>query len=218
MPQKRKRQDGLTLAELLITIMIVGIVMMGMVSVDYALRSSEQQQTRTSVATLRTSAVLQDIVTTATQAFGDSATRCIQMANLTTDATNYICMYRDFGTPSDYSDDSWLCYTRNGTNVHKCTRTLVSGKGACAATDPVTGAVTIDTFDAPDTPVVVATSPDFYFQVTLKSRFDPTRPTPGVGAVDTAGAKYSVVIAQEYMINPKVKLTEKVAPSGCSSQ
>jgi prepilin-type N-terminal cleavage/methylation domain-containing protein len=216
MPHKRRKQNGLTLAELLITTVIIGVVMIGMVSVDYAVRSSDQQQTRTSLVALRTSAALQDIVTTATQAFGDSATRCVQMGNLTTDATNYICIYRDSGTPSDYSDDSWQCYTRRGTDVHKCTRTLASDKGACAATDPVIGAVTIDTFDAPDTPVVVATSPDFYFQVTLKSRFDPTKPTPGVGAVDTAGAQYSTAIAQEYLTNPKVKLTAKVTPAGCA--
>ena len=216
MPHKRRKQNGLTLAELLITTMIIGIVMIGIVSVDYAVRSSDQQQSRTSLVSLRTSAALEDIVTTATQAFGDSATRCIQMGNLTTDNTNYICVYRDSGSPAVYSDDSWQCYTRRSTDVHKCTRSLASDKGACAAADPVIGTVTIDTFDAPDTPVFVATSPDFYFQITLKSRFDPTKPTPGAGAVDTAGAKYSVAIAQEFMTNPKVKLTAKVAPIGCA--
>jgi prepilin-type N-terminal cleavage/methylation domain-containing protein len=148
-------QNGLTLAELLVTTMIIGVIMIGMVSVDYAIRTNDQEQSRSSIATLRTSATLQDIVATATQASGDAATRCVQMANLTTDATNYICIYRDFGTPSVFTDDSWTCYTRHVNNLHKCTRTIVSGKGTCATTDPIVGTVTIDTFNAPDTPIAM---------------------------------------------------------------
>lgn len=212
---KRSNQNGLTLAELLVTTMIIGVIMVGMVSVDYALRTNEQQQSRTSVANLRTAATLQDIVTAATQAYGDVATRCVQMANLPTNSTNYICVYRDYGTPANFADDNWQCYTRHTTNIHKCTRTVAAGKGVCATTDPVIGAVTIDTFNNPDTPVVVSTSPDFYFQITLKNRFDPTRPTPGVGGVDATGAQYSAVIANELRINPKVLLSQRVAPRGC---
>lgn len=208
-------QKGLTLAELLVTGMIIGVIMIGMVSVDHAIRTQELQQSRASITAIRTSAVLHDIVATATQAYGDVTTRCIQMANLTTDATNYICVYRDFGTPSDYSDDSWQCYTRHANNIHKCTRTLVSGKGVCLNTDPIIGTVTIDSFNAPDTPVVVSTSPDFYFQITLKNRYDPTRPFPGVGAASPSTAEYVDVIVQEHMTNPKIKLTAKVAPIGC---
>ncbi len=211
----RRNQRGLTLAELLVTTMIVGVIMIGMVSVDYAIRSNDQQQSRAALATLRTAATLQDIVATATQAFGDMSTRCVQMANLTTDATNYICIYRDFGTPVDYSDDSWQCYTRHVNNLHKCTRTLASGKGACANTSPIVGTVTIDTFSAPDTPIFITTSPNFYFQVTIKNRYDPTRPVPGVGAASPSTAEYADVIAQEYQTNPKVKLTANVAPAGC---
>ena len=212
---KRHHQDGLTLAELLITTTIVGVIMIGMVSVDFAIRSNDQQQSRLSVATLRTTATIQDIVATARQAFGDATSRCIQTANLTTNATNYICIYRDWGTPADYTDDSWQCYTRHSNNLHKCIRTLASDKGACANTDPIVGTVTIDTFDAPDTPVFVTTSPDFYFQITIKNRFDPSRPVPGVGSPSPATAEYVDVIAQEYLTNPKIKLTSRVAPAGC---
>lgn len=208
-------QNGLTLAELFVSTVIIGIIMMGVVSVDFALRSTEQQQSRSSIVSIRTSAVLEDIVKTASQAYGDAASQCIQLGNITTNSTNYICVYRDYGSPSDYSDDNWQCYTRIGTDIHKCTRSLGSGKGNCLSTDLKIGTVTVDTFDAPDTPVVVSTSPDFYFSVTVKNRFDPTRPVPGVGSVDTNGAKYSVAIAKEYMTNPKIKLSAKIAPNSC---
>lgn len=213
--RKSNSIKGLTLAELLLTTMVIGIIMIGMVSVDYAMRSSDQQQTRSSLTSLRTAAITGDISATVAQAYGDPATRCVQMGNLTTNDTNYICVYRDFGTPSDYTDDSWTCYTRRTNNLHKCTHTIADGIGACAATDPVIGAVTIDTFDAPDTPSIVAVSPNFYVEITIKSRFDPARPVPGVGAASPATAEYADAIAQEYLTNPKVKSTVKLAPSGC---
>lgn len=208
-------RQGLTLAELLITTIIIGVVMVGMVSVDFAIRSNDQQQSRTSIATLRTSATLQEIVSTISQGFGDAASRCVQIGSITADSTNYICIYRDFGTPADYSDDVWHCFTRHGTNLHKCTRTLADGKGSCVNTDPIIGTVTADTFDAPDNPLIVATYPDFYIQITIKNRFDPSRPNPGVGAVDVSGALYSVAIAQEFMNNPKIKMTSKITPASC---
>lgn len=209
-------QNGLTLAELFVSTTIIGIIMMGMVSVDFALRSTEQQQSRSSITNLRTAAVLEDIVQTASQAYGDAASRCIQIGNITTNSTNYICVYRDYGTPVDFTDDNWQCYTRIGTDIHKCTRTLADDKGSCLAGDPIIGTVTADTFDAPDTPTVVSASPDFYFAVTIKNRFDPTRPVPGSGSTDLNGAKYSVAIAKEYMTNPKVKLSARVAPNSCA--
>lgn len=208
-------QKGLSLAELLVSTVIIGVIMMGIVSVDYALRSTDQQQSRSSITAIRTAAVLDDIVKTSTQASGDAATRCVQIGNITTNATNYICIYRDYGTPAEYSDDNWQCFTRIGTNIHKCTRSLAADKGQCATTDPIVGSVTIDTFDAPDTPSVIAANPDFYFEVVIKNRFDPTRPVPGVGGVDTAGARYSVAIPKEYMTNPKVRLSARIAPIGC---
>jgi len=209
--------SGLTLAELLITSVIIGIIMLGVVSVDFAIRSNELQQSRTAIVTLKTSTMLKEIELNAMQAVGDFATRCVQLGNITTDATNYICVYRDDTTPADYSDDYWKCFTRHGTNLHACTRTLASGKGACATTDRIIGGVTIDTFDAPDTPVVTSTNPNLYVEFTLKSRYDPARPNPGIGAVDNNGAKYSVAIAQEFLKNPKVKMKTRVAPAGCGA-
>ncbi len=212
---KCNSRKGLTLAELLLTTMVIGIIMIGMVSVDYALRSNDQQQTRTSLATMRTAAVTEEISSVVRQAFGDPATRCVQMDNLTANDTNFICVYRDYGTPSVFTDDDWTCYTRRTNNIHKCTRTVPDGKGACGSIDPIIGMVTIDTFNAPDTPLVVSTNPDMYVEFTIKSRFDPTRPVPNAGAAAPSSAEYSDVIAQEFMTNPKVKQKVRLAPAGC---
>jgi prepilin-type N-terminal cleavage/methylation domain-containing protein len=215
-----RADQGLTLVELLITTAIVGMIMLGMVSIDYALRSNEQQQTRSALVSLRTSAAMFDIVNTASQAIGDASPaavtpRCIRYANLTTDNSNYICINRDLNatpTPGDYSDDTWTCYTREATDLHKCGFVSANGPASCtsgskiAGSDRVIGTVTTDVFAAPDTPILIDdnVTKDFYFQITLKNRYDPTLAT------------YAAVVAQEFLTNPKLKMTSQVVPSGCT--
>jgi Tfp pilus assembly protein PilV len=209
---------GLSLVELLIATSIVGMIMLGMVSIDYALRANERQQTRTALIALKTSTELADITNTASQATGDIATRCIQRAsNMSANNNNYICIYRDATptpTPADTSDDTWTCYTRRGTNLHKCTFAVnvQPTPNNCANGDPVIGTVTADVYDDGDAPVVPAdlnpNNLDLYLQITLKNRYDPTFP-------NTNGAKYSATYAQDYLTNPKIKLTTRVSPQAC---
>jgi Tfp pilus assembly protein PilE len=216
---------GLSLVELLITTSIVGMIMVGMVSIDYALRTSERQQSRTALVSLRTTAEMFDITTEAAQAFGDVATRCIQRAgNMTVDTTNYICIYKDsngnatYDAPVDPVNDRWVCYSRQSTDLHKCTFRAVDGPSNCAnvarLSDRILGTVTSDVYangDAPVTPLDISsrTTLDLYFQITLKNRYDPTDPS-------AAGAAYINTIAQEYLTNPKVKMTSRVGAIGCS--
>ena len=201
---------GLSLVELLITTSIVGMIMAGIVSIDYALRTNERQQTRTSLVALRTSAAMFDITTEASQAIGDVSTQCIRVApGITTDNTNYICIYQS-PTPTGTGDDNWVCYTRRGTNLHKCQFTVSTTPNPTnctgAATDRIVGTVTTDVYNAPDTPFVWndRTTASFYFQITLKNRFDPTTAT------------YAAAVAQEHLTNPKIKLTSQVTPHVCS--
>ena len=202
---------GLSLVELLVTTSIVGMIMVGMVSIDYALRSNERQQTRTSLVSLRTSAEMFDITSAASQAIGDVATQCIQMAaDMTADNTNFICIYQS-PTPTGTADDKWTCYTRESTDLHKCTFVAANGPNSCTsglkATDKVIGTVTTDVFNAPDTPVVFndRTNRSLYFSITLKNRYDPTLGT------------YAATLAQEYLTNPKTKISSQVTPLGCGT-
>jgi prepilin-type N-terminal cleavage/methylation domain-containing protein len=210
-----RQQKGLSLVELLVTTSIVGMIMVGMVSIDYALRSNERQQLRSSLVSLRTSAMMFDITSEASQAFGDVATQCIQINQITQNNNNYICIYRDINTtPSDASDDIWTCYTRESADLHKCTFTAAHGADDCnngaRLSDRIIGQVTADVFDPPDSPFVFnnRATLNFYFQITLKSRFDPLTPSLN-------GAEYQDVLPQEYLTNPKIKLTSQATPVGC---
>jgi Tfp pilus assembly protein FimT len=216
MVQRLGNTQGLTLVELLITTSIVGMIMLGMVSIDYALRSNDQQQSRTSLVSLRTSAMMFDITSEASQAFGDVATRCIQLGNLSNNNTNYICIYQDangnanYNAAGDAAGDQWVCYTHRATNMYKCTFTANNGPNNCGPGDQLIGTVTSDVYDAPDTPVVSnnRASLAINFQITLKNRYDPTDPNAN-------NAEYRDTIAQEYQVNPKLLLTTQVTPTGC---
>jgi prepilin-type N-terminal cleavage/methylation domain-containing protein len=207
-------RKGLSLVELLITTSIVGMIMLGMVSIDYALRTNDRQQLRASLVSMRASAMMFDITSEASQAFGDVATQCIQINNITQNNNNYICIYRDINsTPSDMTDDRWTCYNRRQEELHKCTFTVGQGPGACvggSTGDRVIGEVTGDIFDAPDMPSVFtdSTTKTFYFNITIKTRYDPTDP-------NLNSAEYRDNIAQEYLINPKIKVSSQVVPVGC---
>lgn len=195
---------GLTLVELLVTTSIVGIIALGMVSIDYALRTNEEQQSRSALVSLRTSATLTDIASNARQAVGDVATQCIQLAaSMATDLTNYICVYRDIDyvtsvrneTAFDTADDIWICYTRRGTDLHKCRMIAANGPNACTAGDPIIGTVTTDAFGVAN-PVLTSTDPDFDFQISIKNRFNAAQ-------------------ARAYITNPEVTITTSVMPQGC---
>ncbi len=217
---RSRNMKGLTLVELLITTSIVAMIMLGMVSIDYALRSNEQQQTRTSLVSLRTSSMMFDVTNEAAQAFGDVATRCVQINNILTDNSNYICFYKDangnanYNAASDGNGDRWACFSRQSTDLHKCTFRANQGPNHCQSglklTDRVVGTVTADVFEAPDTPFIQNSrgNLDLYFQVTLKNRYDPTNPS-------AATAEYRDTLAQEYMTNPKILMTSQVTPRGC---
>jgi len=212
MARQHDNQKGLSLVELLVTTTIVGMIMLGIVSVDYALRTNEQEQTRAALVSLRTSAMMFDITSTASEAVGDLNDYCIQVfgtgANgLADDNTNAICIFRDKNATSTLDDGEWTCYTRQGTDLHKCTFDL-SDIAPCSAggwnSDRVIGTVPTDVFDDTDTMVVNNRATlSFYFQITLKNRYDPT-------ATD-----YGDAVAQEYMTNPKIRLTSQVTPAGC---
>jgi prepilin-type N-terminal cleavage/methylation domain-containing protein len=213
-------QQGLTLVELLITTSIVGMIMLGMVSIDYALRSNEQQQSRTSLVALRTSAMMFEITNEASQAFGDLATHCIQIGSILNNNTNYVCVYQDTNgnassdLAADSTGDRWVCFSRQTTDLHKCTFQANDGPTHCQngqrLTDRVIGTVTADIFEAPDTPAVTndSTNLNIYFQITIKNRYNPTDPS-------AAGAEYRDTLAQEYQTNPKLLVTSQVTPIGC---
>jgi prepilin-type N-terminal cleavage/methylation domain-containing protein len=162
-----KNKRGVTLTELLIASVLIGIIMLGIVSVDYATRQSHQKTTATGQLAMSTGGMLLDIMKNSSLAVGDAAT-ANNSGIYVSPGGNTACFRQDLlQTPSNYTDDSWICYTESANNLLKCTRTA---SGDCAAgSSRILGRVITGGFQ----PQVVNDGRDLYFQVSLTSRTNP---------------------------------------------
>ena len=118
--------------ELLIATLLLGIVMVGIASVDYAANQVQLKSSRSAILAMRTSATLLDISKNAGPVMGDQ----------NNSGVSGNCFRQDLNatpTPSIYTDDSWICYTIVSNAVYKCTR---ASAGACTSADENIGAAT----------------------------------------------------------------------------
>ena len=179
---------ALTLTELLIATTIVGIIMMGVVSSDYAVRKSFQSQSADALLSLHTRVIVNDIIKNAALASGYKNDLGIR----TLDANNF-CIRQDpknLPTPMDYSDDPWVCYTTvPNSALYTCAKPAGAvPPAACATSDQKLGAV-------------VSVAPSFdpatdTFSVTIVNRDDPGNP--------------------KSISNPEVTVTSQTSPAGQS--
>ncbi|MBF0620025.1 MAG: prepilin-type N-terminal cleavage/methylation domain-containing protein [Candidatus Omnitrophica bacterium] len=123
---------GVTLVELLISMLIVSIMIGGIFAANHAIQSIDKSQTYRSTLFIQTQVTLDTIRNDAAHAVGtaNDVGVCI---NNTADDTNYFCFRRE-GSPR-----TWACYTRyknasgNRVNLGRCT--FASGGVSCG-TDP----------------------------------------------------------------------------------
>ena len=156
MRRKMFDRNALTLTELLMTTAIVGIIMLGVVSVDYALRKQNRSSYGSLLSLLGAQSIAQRVITEATKAVGTSADPGIVVGSQTggpgpvriTDV-NTFCIRRDMkNTPT-----SWVCYWRSTTladtvtgmvNFYTCTKSLPAGSvigQGCSSADTNLGPV-----------------------------------------------------------------------------
>ena len=120
-------QKGLTLTELLVSTALIGIVMMGIISIDYATRKAQDASfDKRQVVVLATSAILEQILNDAAKITGDVAMPGVLFRigpRQTTCFRQDLNPNPDLITPIDFTDDTWVCYDQQGGNpaVHRCT-------------------------------------------------------------------------------------------------
>ncbi len=164
----RRDVSGLTLMELLIAAALVGLVLMGTLAVDVAMRRSRVTAEEDALLAMQTSALFLRIARDAELAVGDA-----DSAGIDDTIGGALCIRKNedaSGNPTDpntYADDTWVCYWREGDAVHRCLKDAATGPGACQATDPVAGYVTDFTYS------FVANPPtDLYLDLSISNRPD----------------------------------------------
>ncbi len=193
-------QTGLTLTELVIASILVGIVSLGIFSVDYALRGSRAAASDDSILAMKTWATMEHITKNAKLAVGDINSPGI----IASSGSNYLCFRQDTSsTPNDYTDDVWRCYSKFSNNIHTCTKTSAAGASACSSADEIIGtyavadscSVNCDLFTY--TLVQNSSLQKFYLDISLTNRSSPATPS-------------------DPMDNPNYSLQTRIFPEGQS--
>ncbi len=171
---------GMTLTELMVSVILVGLIMLGIASVDFATKQSQQTTTRSGLVAMQTGAMMLDIVKNVSMATGTFSNPGIRSSQVPTSHPCYaplldLCVRRDINssgvnnnTPTDFSDDNWVCYRRVAINnsLYTCIR---AGFGECLATDRYLGGSTSINVTIPIDP----STQIFYVSIALRNRYIP---------------------------------------------
>lgn len=126
-----RSRTGLTLTELLVASVLVGIVMLGAISVDFAIRNTKLGSSRVEVLSKEVGATILNITRDAMLTAGDNSMDLLnanswQATGIYTydvgDNFKSICFRQDINsTPENYADDPWACYSHgNDLDIYRC--------------------------------------------------------------------------------------------------
>ncbi len=188
---------GISLTELIVATVAVGVIMVGVVSVDQAMRQSHQGTSRNALVSMKTSAIMLHI-TKNVQLTNGYRTESGSIDGIRTNIANTLCVRKEDPsniTPGNYSDDVWACYTLNGTNMNFCQSAAGGAAAACGAGTVLGTATSFTVQLSNDSDPVTG---QFYVEITVINRFDPAA---GKNTFD----------------NPEITLTSRISPPGLSS-
>ena len=192
-----KEKTAITLAELITSTLILGIIMLGVASVDYALRQTHKGTSQNALIAMRTSAILLHITKNAELATGDRNNPGIVVQNPDPATTTNIWIRKENSSspdPSSYATDIWVSYTYDTASHNLRSCTVPDNLTACTAAAETLGTIAdlkaiVKTDDA-----VGAGHQNYHLEITITNRSDP------VGGPDTFN-------------NPEYKLSAHINPS-----
>lgn len=193
---------GLTLTELLISITLISVIMLGMGSLMFNMQSGQQVTQESTAIGMHATAAMAHIRRNVSRAMGDASS-----PGIVTNA-DYFSIRQDLNSPGNYDDDTWVIYTRSlGTRnqLHVCTQTAAQGSApllgsACAISNSEELLNNLQDDNSTTTDFnasLVTADPNFYLEVTLTTIADPTQ-------------------AFHALTNPKYSITTRIAPAGHS--
>lgn len=190
----RRSSHGLTLTELLISSVIVGIIMLGVVSLDSVIGKKRQIATADNLLALNTRVTVNHMLKNALQAvgYGTQEYQGIligdQVGDQGINGPGTFCVNQDIKplstevnwTPLDHSDDRWVCYTLNPTDhkIYFCEKAndvaaSYRGAGRCSSGEIVGQAVSwAPKFEVDNSEGGVK----LVFSISLTTRFNPAKP------------------------------------------
>lgn len=173
-----RTQSALTLTELLVSTILIGIVMTGVAAFSLFVKQARDSTSEGTILAVQTATAMHYMVEDANKAVGDSGARGV----VNSVGQESICFRHDANDPTSYADDTWACYWYDAASdaLWKCaTRTAVAGAPPVNFADcqAGTGEVRLVTLDpeAPDYFEVVndANGRFQYVDITINTIADP---------------------------------------------
>lgn len=203
----------MTLTELIVASVLVGIVTLGLVAAEQAVRMSRQSSNRDAQISAQMQAAMIRISNDSNLTVGDATNTGIYQYAFGNDLT--ICFRQANGDPNIYTDDQWTCWWADSPSgaLASC-RNLVAPVTTCVGQATRVNWVTLiplgtgtyptfySVFDGTESVIIPAganimNTTISYIQIDLRSR-----PNPG--------------IAEHPIENPDYRLTSRISPVGLS--
>lgn len=99
---------GLTLTELLVSTILIGIVMVGISAFSVFVKQARDSMTSGSLLAMQTATAMHYMMEDAMKAVGDNLDRGVRVYQSGTSQS--ICFRQDVNNPASYADDIWTCY------------------------------------------------------------------------------------------------------------
>ena len=173
---------GLTLTELLVAAILMGIVMVGLISVNYAIRRMENSTSEATILAMQTAAAMRHITRNGLLAVGHEADPGIRYDLTTPPSVSYLSFRQDVAaTPADFTDDIWVIYTDAGeaNRLYTCRQSASTGpepglSDRCSSSQRVQllDNVIVFTYQL----VRDITVPSTYLEVNLQTQYDVSQP------------------------------------------
>ena len=100
-------KNGLTLTELLVSTILMGIVMAGVAAFSLFVKQARDSTSAGSILTVQTATAMHYIEEDALRAVGDNSDRGVVFDS---PGQLSICFRHDVSDPASYADDTWACY------------------------------------------------------------------------------------------------------------
>ena len=179
--KKLTSRKGLTLTELIVASILVGIVMVGIAGFSLSLVGIENTTNRTTLLVMQTSAAMSHITASASQAIGWIGNQGIAPAG----ANGVYRSFRldkdvnqnDNNTPGNYADDHWYIYTTifGANGLFFCRQNAgegpnpATGGGTCTAGDAIQLLANLESWEHQLVPTQA------YVEIKLTTRFNPAQ-------------------------------------------
>jgi hypothetical protein len=197
--------DGVTLTELLVSSMLIGIVMIGVISFSTIFDQMQETDSMASLLSTQASFMMGEMKRDAMLAVGDNLNRGIAVQDLVSDKG--ICFRHDTNNPAVYTDDRWVCYAHGSSwHVKRCVGN--SGLAPCFSCFCAGYVISDDRF--PRTALSKNAASFFQLMTDTEGRIE------GVRFNIVAMDRDSNATAYHPITNPQYTLTAEVHPPGHS--